>query len=641
MMQRFLLAALTLLVAVQSYAGCGQNPAFSTFIVQTTCSFETPCKAGEPQTLKLRIDTGCINWWTPCKPFNFDSCDTVEWNFGDGTIQNVSASGSVTHTWKNPGEYSIEVKIRNASGERYTYGRMIAVHPSPARVEWSKDLYSANETDSSITLTLVRSGDLSRPVPLLLSAGGPGTNTIEYVWEKPITIPAGATTFPVTININDDNVWRGEQRFDAYVHDFSGNAILPIGGFGAHAEIRIIDNEPGPVMTVGDATVVEGDAGRQLLRIPHTLSQPLTRDLMLWWQIGNGTAKRGEDWDTQNGGNYFIGGTLKAGQTKFDLEIYILGDTKSEPDEQIVITVDDPIGLGEGPSHPVQLSQAQITVTITDDDLFSLTSASTVSAGSKVPLTLATTQPSPNAITANVVTSDATIVAVPPSITLPANAPSVTFEVETLRPGSADVTVKLPNKNLTTRISARGTGSITARQTRLNLAVGEALPVQFDATGARGSLDVSIAPAGIARSSAKVELDANGTATLLVEGAAEGTAQMRVALPPEYDAAPAFVDIRVFSAVAPVIHDVTPKLGSTNGGLTVTIAGNNFSNDCAVYFGGIAATATQWTSEQTLIATTPRHAAGLVDVTVNCGNKGNVAEGAFRFVSSGRRRAVR
>lgn len=643
MIQRIAMAALALLVTLQSYAGCNQNPLSSTFLVHDTCSFEKPCMEDEAQTLTLRVDTGCINWWTPCKPFQFDACDVVQWDFGDGTTQSVQGSGSVSHVWKNPGEHTVTVTIKNPNGSRTTSGRMIAVQSPAARVTWSKEVYSASETDPNVTVTLLRSGDLSRPVTVLLSAGGPGGGTLEYVWERPVTIPAGATSLPVSLGVRDDGVWSGEQRFDLYVWDTTGQAVMPIGSFTAHAEVRIVDDEPGPTLTAGNATVIEGDGGRQIVRIPHTLSQPLDKDLMLWWQIGSGTATRGEDWDTTHGGNYFVDKRLKAGDTRVDLELVILGDTKRESDEQIVITIDDPIALSGPPAHPVQLSQPQIVVTITDDDLYSLSAGSSVAAGNRVPLTLATTQASPSPVTATLKVSDPRVLAVPPSVTIAANETAATIDVTTLRPGTATVTAQLPGgKNLSTSITVRGAAEIrfTEAQARVELG-GARLLTLVTNPPAHGSVAIDVQPRGALRSTAKVELDANGAAAFLIEGAILGAAEVTATLPPEYDSAPARLSVEVVPALNPTVHSLSPKTGSTNGGATVTLVGSDLTRDCEVLFGGVAATAVSWSSEQTLIAKTPRHAAGLVDVTVNCGAKATVVGDGFRFVSSGRRRAAR
>ena len=65
----------------------------------------------------------------------------------------------------------------------------------------------------------------------------------------------------------------------------------------------------------------------------------------------------------------------------------------------------------------------------------------------------------------------------------------------------------------------------------------------------------------------------------------------------------------------PTVTSFSPALGSTAGGLSVTINGTNFRNGAIVRFGTVAATVTSLTSTR-IIARTPAQAAGLVSLTV-------------------------
>lgn len=81
---------------------------------------------------------------------------------------------------------------------------------------------------------------------------------------------------------------------------------------------------------------------------------------------------------------------------------------------------------------------------------------------------------------------------------------------------------------------------------------------------------------------------------------------------------------------SPVITSVIPNVGPPSGGTTVVIRGTGFSNDCiicsppfadpAVYFGGSSATSVDFINSTTLVAITPPHLPGSVDVVVNQGD---------------------
>ena len=65
----------------------------------------------------------------------------------------------------------------------------------------------------------------------------------------------------------------------------------------------------------------------------------------------------------------------------------------------------------------------------------------------------------------------------------------------------------------------------------------------------------------------------------------------------------------------PTIDTIAPPSGFTRGGEAVAITGTNFTSQTRVYFGAFPATVVVQ-SPTALVATTPAHPAGLVDVTV-------------------------
>ena len=70
------------------------------------------------------------------------------------------------------------------------------------------------------------------------------------------------------------------------------------------------------------------------------------------------------------------------------------------------------------------------------------------------------------------------------------------------------------------------------------------------------------------------------------------------------------------SGAAPTLTLASPNSGSTAGGTSVTLTGTNLTGATAVTFGGTAATSYTVTDATSIIATTPAHAAGAVNVVV-------------------------
>jgi hypothetical protein len=83
----------------------------------------------------------------------------------------------------------------------------------------------------------------------------------------------------------------------------------------------------------------------------------------------------------------------------------------------------------------------------------------------------------------------------------------------------------------------------------------------------------------------------------------------------------------------PVINSFTPTSGSTLGGTSVTLNGDDFDSHTEVTVGGATATVTG-RSGATITFTTPPHAAGLVDIVViNQDGQTSTATGQFRYIA--------
>lgn len=134
----------------------------------------------------------------------------------------------------------------------------------------------------------------------------------------------------------------------------------------------------GPKVSVGDVTIVEGDNGRNVVRVPVTLSEQQTAPVTLTWAVTGGTATRakneGPGVDVKDPGTTRTL-SIPAGRLRAGLSLEVLGDATPESAETIVVTVQSVSG-GNG---AVTLADATGTVTIIDDDPVS---APAVSVGS-------------------------------------------------------------------------------------------------------------------------------------------------------------------------------------------------------------------------------------------------------------------
>lgn len=87
------------------------------------------------------------------------------------------------------------------------------------------------------------------------------------------------------------------------------------------------------------------------------------------------------------------------------------------------------------------------------------------------------------------------------------------------------------------------------------------------------------------------------------------------------------------TGVAPTITSVSPAAGVTTGGTSVTITGTNLLNLSSVSFGGTFANSGSVVDDNTVIAITNPHTAGLVDVTVASPAGSATRSNAFTYTS--------
>jgi hypothetical protein len=109
------------------------------------------------------------------------------------------------------------------------------------------------------------------------------------------------------------------------------------------------------VLSVGDASIVEGNTGVASAHLPVSLSAPSPQPVSVTWATRDGSAQAGSDYLP-------AGGTLifPAGVTSGSVNVSVVGDTAVEPDETLSVELSQPIG--------VTLAKATGTVTIIDDD---------------------------------------------------------------------------------------------------------------------------------------------------------------------------------------------------------------------------------------------------------------------------------
>ena len=126
---------------------------------------------------------------------------------------------------------------------------------------------------------------------------------------------------------------------------------------GAHSDIGAFE---AALLTIGDISIVEGNAGTKNAIFTITLSAPLTMPVSVGYFTANGTAKAGSDYIATSGT-----ATIPAGQTRSSISVPINGDPLNEADETFFVNLTNATGaaISGAPS-----GSARAIGTILNDD---------------------------------------------------------------------------------------------------------------------------------------------------------------------------------------------------------------------------------------------------------------------------------
>ena len=357
-------AAALLLTAVRLYANCRASAPPSQYSVQfhgPECNSSAPCVQGAPIHFEIVPANGCyIPFYPgPCPPpYVIDECDTLTWDFGDGTAPTVvPGSGQVDHVFPKGGNFPISISIANAGGSTMIHGSAYVNAGPTTIVHFSQARYDVSEAAGTLAITLERSGDTSRPFTLNYVtsswlANGDYDRNLEVI-NGPVSFAAGETTKQVVHHIKNDTVFLGDKESSVGVT--TDGEVVMSGGPVETAIVHIADDEPGPEFTIDDVSVAEGD-GEHTVDVPLHLSSPAGDSVYAWCVPHDGTARANVDYRPFGSTAVF-----NPGQTTATCQIKIIGNFIFENDKTLTISTDPVQG-------PVKVVRGNAVLTLKNDD---------------------------------------------------------------------------------------------------------------------------------------------------------------------------------------------------------------------------------------------------------------------------------
>lgn len=378
--------------------------------------------------------------------YTISPCDTVTWDFDDGTSQSLLGSDRVTHDYPMPGNYIIRATVTNALGSTtVTYGDSngALIASSPSRLSFltgdggsgvaCANCVVAREGSGAVTITVRRTLDLSRSI----SADAFVT---EYATSKSVqthlVFAPNETEKSFSIPVKDDQVYSG--IYDGYFPLGFGNptgGTLTVMNTPWQPALYIAEDEPRPTLSFERNVVLpEGDSGSTLVSIPVHLSAPM-----------------GFPWSAEAfpepccaPPSYVtsIGGFgIKPGDTSGFVTAVIRGNTLPEPDKSFQIRMR--VFVSDGPPFDGTI----LTVTILNDDaaLYPVQTG-VVATGTPVALVLDIGSPYPGPTTATFTSSSPDVVPAPAPVTIPAGATKIDVLVTPRTEGRAQISPVLPGR---------------------------------------------------------------------------------------------------------------------------------------------------------------------------------------------------
>jgi hypothetical protein len=192
---------------------------------------------------------------------------------------------------------------------------------------------------TTLSLPVALSGPSGREVDVdYTTADGTATAGSDYAATTgTLVFAAGETSKQIHVTVNGDILVEGDETFTVTL-SAPFNADLDTVAFVATGTITNDDNV-GPKLAVGDATVVEGNSGTSPLTFTVAMVPVSASDVTVDYTTSDGTATAGSDYTMASGTL-----TIPAGQASGSIVASVNGDTTYEPNETFTLTLSNPVG---------------------------------------------------------------------------------------------------------------------------------------------------------------------------------------------------------------------------------------------------------------------------------------------------------
>jgi large repetitive protein len=204
----------------------------------------------------------------------------------------------------------------------------------------SFDVLLTNPSASPVTVDYATADD----------SGAAGSDYVSNGSPPSLSFSAGQVLKTVTVTLTDDALNEDDETFTLNLSNASGATIADAQGTGT-----ILDDDAEPDISIGDATVAEGDSGTETASFPVTISAVSGREVAVDYATSDETATAGSDYENSTGTIQFA-----AGQTTKQIDVTVDADVVAEADETFTVELSEPLNAN--------IPAGTALGTITDDD---------------------------------------------------------------------------------------------------------------------------------------------------------------------------------------------------------------------------------------------------------------------------------
>ena len=191
---------------------------------------------------------------------------------------------------------------------------------------------NSGTVDTNFTVTLLPASGKTVTVNYATSNGSAAAPADYTAKSGTLTFTPGQTSLPVTVLAKGDTLDEDDEIFTLDLWGPSNATIFDGQGVGT-----ITDDEAVPAITVGNATVSEGDSGTQNAAFTVTLSPASGRTVTVNYGTINGTAFAPGDYTATSGTL-----TFAAGETTKDVNVPVVGELDTELTETFTLNLTAP-----------------------------------------------------------------------------------------------------------------------------------------------------------------------------------------------------------------------------------------------------------------------------------------------------------